>query len=136
MSSVYSEIILDYYRHPRNKGTLEHAQISAKDSNPLCGDIIEMQLELDKNNSVRDVRFNGQGCAISQASASMLTELVKGKTIDDVRKISKEEILSLIGGQLSAVRLKCALLSLKVLKTGVYDYLGSAISSKEELSDL
>ena len=136
MSSVYSEIILDYYRHPRNKGTLEHAQISAKDSNPLCGDIIEMQLEVDKNNSVRDVRFNGQGCAISQASASMLTELVKGKTIDDVRKISKEEILSLIGGQLSAVRLKCALLSLKVLKTGVYDYLGSAISSKEELSEL
>jgi len=136
LSSVYSEIILDYYRHPRNKGTLEHAQISAKDSNPLCGDIIEMQLELDKSNSVRDVRFNGQGCAISQASASMLTELVKGKTIDDVRKISKEEILSLIGGQLSAVRLKCALLSLKVLKTGVYNYLGSAISSKEELSDL
>jgi len=136
LSSVYSEIILDYYRHPRNKGTLEHAQISAKDSNPLCGDIIEMQLELDKNNSVRDVRFNGQGCAISQASASMLTELVKGKTIDDVRKISKEEILSLIGGQLSAVRLKCALLSLKVLKTGVYNYLGSANNSKEEQSDL
>ena len=136
MSSVYSEIILDYYRHPRNKGTLEHAQISAKDSNPLCGDIIEMQLELDKSNSVRDVRFNGQGCAISQASASMLTELVKGKTIDEVRKISKEEILSLIGGQLSAVRLKCALLSLKVLKTGVYNYLGSANNSKEELSDL
>jgi len=136
LSSVYSEIILDYYRHPRNKGTLEHAQISAKDSNPLCGDIIEMQLELDKNNSVRDVRFNGQGCAISQASASMLTELVKGKTVDDVRKISKEEILSLIGGQLSAVRLKCALLSLKVLKTGVYNYLGSANNSKEELSEL
>jgi len=136
LSSVYSEIILDYYRHPRNKGTLEHAQISAKDSNPLCGDIIEMQLEVDKNNSVRDVRFNGQGCAISQASASMLTELVKGKTIDDVRKISKEEILSLIGGQLSAVRLKCALLSLKVLKTGVYNYLGSAINSKEELFEL
>jgi nitrogen fixation NifU-like protein len=95
-----------------------------------------MQLELDKNNSVREVRFNGQGCAISQASASMLTELVKGKTIDEVRKISKEEILSLIGGQLSAVRLKCALLSLKVLKTGVYSYLGSENNSKEELSSL
>ena len=136
MSSVYSEIILDYYRHPRNKGTLDHPQISAKDSNPLCGDIIEMQLELDKNNSVKEVRFNGQGCAISQASASMLTEIVKGKTIDDVRKISKEEILSLIGGQLSAVRLKCALLSLKVLKTGVYNYLGSESDSKSELSEL
>ncbi|HEX9612899.1 MAG TPA: SUF system NifU family Fe-S cluster assembly protein [Candidatus Bathyarchaeia archaeon] len=136
MSSVYSEIILDYYRHPRNKGTLDHPQISAKDSNPLCGDIIEMQLELDKNNSVKEVRFNGQGCAISQASASMLTELVKGKTLDDARKISKDEILSLIGGQLSAVRLKCALLSLKVLKTGVYNYLGSENDSKQELSEL
>jgi nitrogen fixation protein NifU and related proteins len=95
-----------------------------------------MQLELDKNNSVKDVKFNGQGCAISQASASMLTEIVKGKKIDEVRKISKEEILSLIGGQLSAVRLKCALLSLKVLKTGVYTYLGSESSSKDELSEL
>ena len=136
MSSVYSEIILDYYRHPRNKGTLDHPHIKAKDSNPLCGDIIEMQLELDGNDSVKDVRFNGQGCAISQASASMLTELVKGKTLDDARNISKEEILSLIGGQLSAVRLKCALLSLKVLKTGVYTYLGSMSNSKEELSGL
>jgi len=136
LSSVYSEIILDYYRHPRNKGTLDHPHIKAKDSNPLCGDIIEMQLELDGNDSVKDVRFNGQGCAISQASASMLTELVKGKTLDDARNISKEEILSLIGGQLSAVRLKCALLSLKVLKTGVYTYLGSISNAKEELSGL
>ena len=136
MSSVYSEIILDYYRHPRNKGTLDHPHIKAKDSNPLCGDIIEMQLELDGNDSVKDVRFNGQGCAISQASASMLTELVKGKTLDGARNISKEEILSLIGGQLSAVRLKCALLSLKVLKTGVYTYLGSMSNAKEELSGL
>ena len=136
MSSVYSEIILDYYRHPRNKGTLAHPHIKAKDSNPLCGDIIEMQLELDGNSSVKDVKFNGQGCAISQASASMLTELVKGKKLDEVRVISKEDILSLIGGQLSAVRLKCALLSLKVLKTGVYGYLGSIGNAKEELSQL
>ena len=135
MSSVYSEIILDYYRHPRNKGTLSDAQIKAKDSNPLCGDIIEMMLEIDDHNSVKDVRFNGQGCAISQASASMLTELVKGKKLDEIRNISKEEILSLIGGQLSAVRLKCALLSLKVLKTGVYGYLGSN-DAKGELSEL
>jgi nitrogen fixation protein NifU and related proteins len=136
MSSVYSEIILDYYRHPRNKGILDHPHIKAKDSNPLCGDIIEMQLELDGNDVVKDVKFNGQGCAISQASASMLTELVKGKKLEDVRNISKEDILSLIGGQLSAVRLKCALLSLKVLKTGIYGYLGSTNSVKEELSTL
>ena len=136
MSSVYSEIILDYYRHPRNKGRLSHPQIRAKDSNPLCGDIVEIQMELDGGKNVKDVRFDGQGCAISQASASMLTELVKGKSLDEVRKLSKEEILSLIGGQLSAVRLKCALLSLKVLKTGVYSYLGSIEDNGEELSNL
>jgi len=136
MSSIYSEIILDYYRYPRNKGSLSHAQIQARDSNPLCGDIVEMQLELDEKNTVKDVKFNGQGCAISQASASMLTELVKGKTVDDVRKISKEDVLSLIGGQLTAVRLKCALLSLKVLKTGVYNYIGSTDATNEELSGL
>jgi len=136
LSSIYSEIILDYYRHPRNKGTLAHPHIKSKDSNPLCGDIIEMQLELDGNSTVKDVNFNGQCCAISQASASMLTELVKGNKLDDVRSISKEDILSLIGGELSAVRLKCALLSLKVLKTGVYGYLGSADTARKELSEL
>ena len=135
MSSIYSEIILDYYRHPRNKGNLSPHLIQAKDSNPLCGDVIEIQMQLD-NGNVKDVRYNGQGCAISQASASMLTELVKGKSLEEVRKISKEEILSLIGGELSAVRLKCALLSLKVLKTGVYSYLGSMDGSKKELSEL
>ena len=93
-------------------------------------------MELDGGKNVKDVRFDGQGCAISQASASMLTELVKGKSLDEVRKLSKEEILSLIGGQLSAVRLKCALLSLKVLKTGVYSYLGSIEDNGEELSSL
>jgi nitrogen fixation protein NifU and related proteins len=135
MSSIYSEIILDYYRHPRNKGSLPSHQIHARDSNPLCGDIIEIQMQLD-NGHVKDVKYNGQGCAISQASASMLTELVMGKSLDEVRKISKEEILSLIGGELSAVRLKCALLSLKVLKTGVYSYLGSIDGNKKELSEL
>ena len=136
MSSIYSDVILDYYRYPRNKGRLDKPQIKAKDSNPLCGDIIEMQLQLDEGNKVSDVRFDGHGCAISQASASMLTEMVKGKSLDEVRKISKEDILELIGGQLSAVRMKCALLSLKVLKTGIYGYLGSLDDSKEELSRL
>ncbi len=136
MSSVYSEIILDYYRYPRNKGQLPKPQIRAKDSNPLCGDVVEIQLELDSDSHVKDVRFNGQGCAISQASASMLTEMVKGKSLDEARKISKEDILSLIGGQLTAARMKCALLSLKVLKTGVYSYLGSMDTNKEELSTL
>ncbi len=136
MSSIYSEIILDYYRNPRNKGKLDKPQIQSKDTNPLCGDIIEIQMELDGDSKVKDIKFNGMGCAISQASASMLTELVKGKSLDEARKISKEEILSLIGGQLSAVRLKCALLSLKVMKMGLYNYIGSLENAKEELSTL
>ncbi len=136
MSSIYSEIILDYYRHPKNKGTLENPQIQARDTNPLCGDVVEIQMELDGDNTVKDIKFTGQGCAISQASASMLTELIKGKSLDEVRKISKEDVLSLIGGQLSAVRLKCALLSLKVMKTGLYSYLGSMDNGKEEISEL
>jgi len=136
MSSIYSEIILDYYRHPKNKGTLENPQIQARDTNPLCGDVVEIQMVLDGDNTVKDIKFTGQGCAISQASASMLTELIKGKSLDEVRKISKEDVLSLIGGQLSAVRLKCALLSLKVMKTGLYSYLGSVESGKEEISNL
>ena len=136
MSSIYSEIILDYYRHPRNKGQLENPQVHAKDSNPLCGDVIEIQMILNGDNTVKDVKYNGQGCAISQASASMLTELVKGKSLDEARKISKEDILSLIGGELSAVRLKCALLSLKVMKTGLYSYLGAMDSAKDEISNL
>ncbi len=136
MSSIYTEIILDYYRHPRNKGQLENPQISAKDSNPLCGDVIEIQMVLDGGSKVKEVKYNGQGCAISQASASMLTEMIQGKTLDEIRKVSKDDILSLIGGQLSAVRLKCALLSLKVMKTGLYSYLGSMESGKEEISSL
>jgi len=136
MSSIYSEIILDYYRNPRNKGKLDKPQIQARDTNPLCGDVIEIQMDLDGDSKVKDIKFNGMGCAISQASASMLTELVKGKSLDEARKISKEDILSLIGGQLSAVRLKCALLSLKVMKTGLYNYIGSLENAKEELSSL
>jgi len=136
MSSIYSEIILDYYRHPRNKGKLENPQIHARDSNPLCGDVIEIQMVLDGISKVKEVKYNGQGCAISQASASMLTEMIQGKTLEEIRKISKDDILSLIGGQLSAVRLKCALLSLKVMKTGLYSYLGSMETGKEEISGL
>ena len=133
---LYQEQILDHYKHPRNKGPLPGATLNARASNPLCGDEVILHVNLDGSQRVAEVRFEGQGCAISQASASMLTELVKGKTVDDVRKISKEDVLSLIGGQLTAVRLKCALLSMKVLKTGVYNYIGSTDATNEELSGI
>ena len=127
-SDLYREIILDYYKNPRNYGTLENPDIKAKDSNPLCGDVIEIQIQLDEDNQVEKVRFNGKGCAISQASASMLTEMTQGKTLDEIRNINKENILEAMGTpDLGHTRIKCALLSLKVLKTGTYSYLGGEV---------
>ncbi len=119
MEDFYREYILDHYRNPRNRGTIESPDISYEDSNPLCGDEIKIDLSV-RDGLVEDVKFSGRGCAISQASVSMLTEMIEGKTLDEVKQISKEDILELIGIPLTPVRLKCALLGLKVLKGGVY----------------
>jgi nitrogen fixation NifU-like protein len=126
-SDIYKDIILDYYRNPRNFGDLPNPDVRAKDSNPLCGDIIEIQLKI-KDNRVEDVRFKGKGCAISQASVSMLTETVKGKTLDEIKGLGKSDVLSLLGIDPGPTRIKCALLGLKVMKLGVYGYLGQTIT--------
>jgi len=128
-SEIYKDIILDYYRNPRNFGDLPEPDVRAKDSNPLCGDIIEMQLKI-KDGKVDDIRFKGKGCAISQASASMLTEAVKGKTLDEIKTMSKSNVLELIGIDPGPTRIKCALLGLKVLKLSVYGYLGQAVTDE------
>ena len=129
---MYKEIILDYYKNPRNRGTMESPDAKSKDSNPLCGDVVEMQLKFS-NGKVSDIKFNGDGCAISQASASMLTEMVMGKTIEEVRKIDKGILLDNLGSpNLGAVRIKCALLPLKVMKSALYGYLGEKIEADEE----
>ncbi len=132
-SEIYKDIILDYYRNPRNFGELPNPDVRAKDSNPLCGDIIEMQLKIN-DGKVEDIRFQGKGCAISQASASMLTEVVKGKSLDDVKALGKPDVLELLGIDPGPTRIKCALLGLKVLKLGVYMYLGQAVT--EEVKQL
>jgi nitrogen fixation NifU-like protein len=133
-SDMYKEIILDYYKNPRNRGTIESPDAKSKDSNPLCGDVVEMQLKFS-NGKVSDIKFSGDGCAISQASASMLTELVIGKTIDEVRKIDKTQLLENLGSpNLGAVRIKCALLPLKVMKSAVYSYLGEKMEAEDEPS--
>jgi nitrogen fixation NifU-like protein len=132
-SDIYKDIILDYYRNPRNFGDLSNPDVRVKDSNPLCGDVVEMQLKIN-NGKVEDVRFKGKGCAISQASASMLTEVIKGKTLDEIKAISKADILNLLGIDPGPTRIKCALLGLKVAKLGVYGYLGQAIT--EEVKQL
>lgn len=119
---IYREIILDHYRNPRNKGKLPGADVSIHDSNPLCGDEIDIHLKVDED-KIKDVKFEGRGCAISQASASMLTEMVMGKPLTSIRDLSKDDILENIGlTSLGPARIKCALLSLKVLKLGMVKY--------------
>lgn len=119
MTDLAREIILDYSRNPRNKGRLDHPTASREERNPTCGDVVRIEL-LIEGDVVTDVRFDGSGCSISQAAASMLTEMVKGQTLDEVRQITKEEILDAIGIPLGPARLKCALLSLKALKVAAY----------------
>ncbi|TLX66714.1 MAG: SUF system NifU family Fe-S cluster assembly protein [Thaumarchaeota archaeon] len=142
-ADIYREIILDYYRNPRNYGKIENPDISKKDSNPLCGDELEMHINL-KDNKISDVKFTGKGCAISQASASMLTELIMDKDFEFVKELTKEDVLENLGlHDLGPARIKCALLSLKVLKYGIYSYVSeklkdtaSADKIKEEASGL
>ncbi|HZA62044.1 MAG TPA: SUF system NifU family Fe-S cluster assembly protein [Nitrososphaeraceae archaeon] len=119
---IYREIILDHYRNPRNKGKLPHADVSTHDSNPLCGDEIDMHLKVEQGR-ITDIKFEGRGCAISQASASMLTEMVLDKPLTAVKDLAKDDILENIGlMNLGPARIKCALLSLKVLKMGMINY--------------
>ena len=119
MEDLYRDNIIDHYQNPRNYGTLEHPDISYEDSNPVCGDEIRIDLQV-QGGKVADARFSGHGCSISQASASMLTEEIIGKTLEEVRQIDKQYLLDMLGIPLGPVRLKCALLSLKVLKAGAY----------------
>ncbi len=118
MSMDYREYILDHYRDPRNYGKLEHPDVHAEDSNPLCGDQLSLDLSLE-GNRVKEVRFQGRGCAISQAAASMLTEMIEGKTIDEVVSLGRDDVLDALGIPISPARTKCAFLSLRVLHTGL-----------------
>ena len=120
MDDLYREQIIDLYSNPLNYGELDTPNWSYEEDNPLCGDVVRIDVKLDENGRVTDVAWSGDGCAISQASASLLTEEIKGMTLEEVRSFDKDELLELIGVQLSMARVKCALLSLKVLKAGAY----------------
>jgi nitrogen fixation NifU-like protein len=120
MDDLYREIIIDRYKNPQYRGTLDPNDISFEDDNPLCGDHIRIELRVDDNEQVSDAVFDGHGCAISQASADLLMETIINKPLEEVKGMTKEDILDLLGIELGPVRLKCALLSLKVLKAGVY----------------
>ena len=131
MDDLYREVIIEHYKNPSYRGKLDPHDISFADNNPLCGDHIQIDLRVDDKGVVTDARFDGHGCAILQASADLLIESVIGKSLEDVKKMNKQDILDLLGIELGPVRLKCALLSLKVLKAGVYG-LGEASDSLVE----
>ena len=125
MDDLYRELIIERYKNPQYRGELEPHDISFEDENPLCGDHIRVDVRLDTAGKVREAAFSGHGCAISQASADLLMESVIGKSLDEVKLLTKQDVLDNLGIELGPVRLKCALLSLKVLKAGAYG-LGTA----------
>lgn len=121
--NIYQEELLDHYENPSNYGTLPNPDISHEEDNPLCGDKIRMDLMID-DGIIKEVRFSGYGCTISQAAASMLTEKIEGKSLEEIKNLSRDDILEMVGIPLGPVRVKCALLALKVLKAGAYGIKG------------
>jgi nitrogen fixation NifU-like protein len=119
---MYQENVLDHHRRPRNKGKLDHPDWRAKERNPLCGDEIEVFVALGPDGKVAEVKFDGQGCAISQAAISMLTDELKGKSVAEVEAMKPEDIQEMVGVPLSPVRLKCAMLSLQTTHKALADY--------------
>ena len=120
MDDFYRELIIERYKSPQFKGELDPNDISYEDDNPACGDHIQIDVRLDENQLVTEAMFSGEGCAIALASADLLLESIIGKSLEEVKQLAKEDILEMLGIELGPVRLKCALLPLKVLKAGVY----------------
>ena len=135
-ADIYHEMIVDYSRNPINYGEIENHDVTFHDSNPLCGDSIDIDIKIDEN-KVTDIKFHGKGCAICMACSSVLTEITKGKSIDEARAIEKNDVLGELGLEhLQAVRIKCALLSLKVLKSALYTYMGNNLKDDQDADKL
>ncbi|MBS1254132.1 MAG: Zinc-dependent sulfurtransferase SufU [Anaerolineales bacterium] len=132
MEDLYRQHILDHYQNPRNYGEIEDPDVSREEYNPLCGDRLILELKYDGDHVV-EAKFHGEGCAISQASASMLTEFVEGKSVEEVKALTKDDILDMLGIPIGPVRMKCALLSLQAVKAGVYGVSEWELEEEEEL---
>lgn len=135
MDDLYREVIIERYKNPLYRGKLDPHDISFEDENPLCGDHIRIDLRVDDQGIIREAGFSGHGCAISQASADLLLESVIGKSTAEIKKLTKEDVLALLGIELGPVRLKCALLPLKILKAGVYGIGESSDDLLEKVED-
>ena len=121
-TDLYAENIIDHFNSPRNQGEVKNPDIKQKGLNPFCGDQIEITVKLNQKKEIQNIKFTGKGCSISQASASMLTELVRGKSIDQVKSLTKEDILDLLNIPIGPVRMKCALLALDTVQEGIKLY--------------
>ena len=135
MEDLYRQNILDHYRNPRFKGSLPNPTHSHHEHNPVCGDELKIDIMVDQNQKIEKATFSGNGCAISQASASMLMERIQGLSLDEAKALTKEDILDDLGIAIGPVRLKCALLALKVLKAGAYGLNGSDLQDLEDEDD-
>ena len=135
-ADIYHEMIVDYSRNPINYGEIENHDVTFHDSNPLCGDSIDIDMKINEN-KITDIKFHGKGCAICMACSSVLTEITKGKSIDEARAVEKNDVLGELGLEhLQAVRIKCALLSLKVLKSALYTYIGDNLKDPQNVDKL
>lgn len=126
---IYQEHVLDHYEDPFHRGHCAHPTHAHEDDNPLCGDVVRIELELDDQGRIKDAYFSGDGCCISQASASMLVEAIQGKTVEEVKKLAAEDMLKLFGARLTPNRQKCCLLPWRVLETAIYSPVEQAASS-------
>ena len=128
LESLYREVILDHYKNPRGHGVIEDADAEAEGQNPLCGDEVSVYVAFAADGeTIDDVKFSGRGCAISQAATSMLMEMTKGRTAEQVATLDKEELLAEIGVPLTPIRLKCAMLGLTTLKVALHKAKGTPL---------
>ena len=134
MDDLYRENILDHYRNPRNAGHIEHPSATAEGVNPLCGDELAIELKVE-DGVVTDVRYNGRGCAISQAAASMLSDQIKGRPVGELTGVGKDDVLEELGIPLTPIRLKCAMLSVGVLKVALNNLTGEPLPEEWAGSD-
>ncbi|MBI2208501.1 SUF system NifU family Fe-S cluster assembly protein [Candidatus Woesearchaeota archaeon] len=118
---MYRENIIDHYKHPHNHGTIENADIKFTENNPFCGDVITVTIKL-MDHKIDGIKFIGKGCAISQAAASMLTDEVKGKTLEEAKNYKREDVVNMLGIEVGPVRTKCAVLGLVAIKEGIKNY--------------
>lgn len=119
---MYRTIILEHSKHPHNKGTLQAPDVRYKEKNPLCGDEIQIDCVIDASGKIKEIMFDGHGCAISQATASLLTDNVKGLSIDEIIALKKQDVLDMLGIELAFMRIKCAMLSLHILQKGILQF--------------